>query len=156
MATGAFARGSAWWRGRSARERMLMIAMVAALALYVVVVGVAQPMRLARQDTLADVARHDAALARLAAQPLDGPPVAPDGRSVAAVLTASAVDYDLTIRRIEAQDQGARIEIDDAGFAEVVLWIEELERDHGLRVDAVEMERRPGPGVVGVRMTVTR
>jgi general secretion pathway protein M len=75
---------------------------------------------------------------------------------VAAVVTDSAPAYGLAIRRIETDQAGTRVELDDAGFAEVVLWIEELELQHGLRVVAVEMDRRPEPGVVAARLAVRR
>jgi type II secretory pathway component PulM len=148
---------ASWWRRRSRRERALLAAMAVALAAWLLALGVAQPLLAARAGALAAIARHEAALARLEALPEGGPaPAASDGRPVAAILTGSAPDYDLTIRRIEAEGDGARLEIDDAGFAEIVLWIDELERDHGLRAVAVEMDRRPEPGVVSARLTVRR
>ena len=50
--------------------------MAAALAAYLLFVGAAQPLLAARGEALAAIARHEAALARLAALP-DGDPRRP-------------------------------------------------------------------------------
>ncbi len=129
--------------------------MASGLAAYLLFVGAARPLHAARGEALATIARHEAALARLAALPEGNAPVA-SGEPVTAIVTASAPGYDLTIRRIEAEGEGARLEIEDAGFPELVLWIEELERAHALRLITIEIERRPEPGLVGARLTLGR
>jgi general secretion pathway protein M len=143
-----------WWAQRSPRERVLLAVMAAALGSYGIIAGVAQPLLAARSAALAGIARSDAALARLAVLPTASPGA--DERPAAAILTETAPGYGLSIRRIEAEGDGARLDLGDAGFAEIVLWIDELERAHALRLVAVEMERRPTPGVVGARLTFGR
>ena len=144
---------STWWGRRSGRERVLLAVMASGLAAYLLFVGAARPLHAARGEALATIARHEAVLARLAALPEGIAPVA-SGEPVTAIVTESG--YDLTIRRIEAEGEGARLEIEDAGFPELVLWIEELERAHGLRLITIEIERRPEPGLVGARLTLGR
>jgi general secretion pathway protein M len=144
-----------WWRRRSQRERILLAAMASALAVHLLFAGAARPLLEARATALAAIAQHDAALVRLAGLSEWDEPVA-STEPVTAIVTASAAGYDLTIRRIEAEDEGARLEIEDAGFPELVLWIEELERAHALRLVAIEIDRRPEPGVVGARLTLGR
>jgi general secretion pathway protein M len=145
---------SIWWGRRSARERVLLAVMASALAAYLLLVGAARPLFVARGEALAAIARHEAALARLAALPEGDAPVATGPAT--AVVTETAPDYDLTIRRIEAEGDGARLEVEEAGFPELILWIEELEREHSLRVFAIEIDRRPEPGIVGARLTLGR
>jgi general secretion pathway protein M len=146
---------STWWERRSGRERVLLAVMVSALAAYLLIAGAARPLFAARGEALAAIARHEAALARLAALP-EGNAPAVSGEPVTAVLAGSAPGYGLTIRRIEAEGDGARLEVDGAGFPELILWIEELEREHGLRLVAIEMDPRPEPGLVGARLTFGR
>ena len=73
-------------------------------------------------------------------------------------MTETAPEFDLAIRRIEPEGAGAgaQLVLDDADFASVLLWIEALEQDHRLRLTAVEMDRRPEPGVVAARMSFER
>jgi general secretion pathway protein M len=146
-----------WWTRRNPRERVLLAVLALSVAAYALVVGIAQPLLGARATALSTIAQHDAALARLAAlPPAEVAPADAADRPVTAVVTETAPDYGLTIRRIEAEGDGARLELADAGFPEIVLWIDELERAHGLRLVAVEMDRQPEPGVVSARLTFGR
>lgn len=161
LATGLSARPGlgAWLAKRSPRERLLLVSMMVAAAGYLAIAFVAQPLLGSRTEALAAIGRHDAALARLAAlpAPLATAAAAPaDGRPVSAVATDTAPDFGLAIRRIEPEGDGVRLLLEDADFAAILLWTETLERAHGLRLIAVEMDRRPEPGAVSARMTVTR
>lgn len=147
-----------WWSGRSVRERLLLGGLLAAATAYLVVVGAAQPMLAARDEAVASIARSDAALARLAALPEPGDRQE-DGASdipVTVVVTRTANELGLTIRRIEPEGAGARLSIENADFNAVVTWIAELEIENGLRVVAVEMDRRPDPGIVNATLSVQR
>lgn len=148
---------AAWWMQRSGRERLLLLILGAGLAAYLVVVAVAQPLLAARDAALTRIGSHEVALAQLAALPEGG--VAPrpaDSRPVPAIVTETAPAFDLAIRRIEPEGNGARLVIEDAGFAEILTWIEALEREHGLRLAAIEIDRRPEPGIVSARLTLER
>ena len=96
---------STWWGRRSGRERILLAVMASGLAAYLLFVGAARPLHAARGEALATIARHEAALARLAALPDGNAPVA-SGEPATASSTASAPGYDLTIRRIEGGGRG--------------------------------------------------
>jgi len=145
-----------WWGRRSPRERLLLGVAASVAVAYLLFVGAARPLFAARAEALATIARHDALLARVVAAPEGNVAPVPTSEPVAAVVTATAPGYDLTIRRIEAEGDGARVEIEDAGFPELILWIEELERDHALRVVGIEIDRRAEPGLVGARLTLGR
>ena len=67
---------STWWGRRSGRERVLLAVMASGLAAYLLFVGAARPLLAARGEALATIARHEAALARLAALPDGNAPVA--------------------------------------------------------------------------------
>ena len=148
----------AWWRQRSPRERALLGAMAVAALVYLVAVVVFQPMLAARAEARDRIARADAGLARLAS--LGDEPArmaAPTAdRPVNAVVTETATEFGLTIRRIEPEGDGVRMTIEDADFADIVRWIDEVETRQGLRVTAAEMDRRPEPGVVSASLTVLR
>lgn len=149
-----------WWRGRTARERVLILGMGLALAVYAAIACAVQPMLGSRAAALESIALADAALARLEASPGgDGAAVsarATVARPVTAVLADTATDFGLTILRIEPEGAGARLTLGEADFAELLDWISALEREHGLRLTAVEMDRRPEPGVVAALLTVER
>jgi len=147
-----------WWRTRSSRERWLMLGLAVAGVAYLLSAGLVRPLLAHRAAALDAIGRHEAALAQLAALPegAAAPSAAAFGQPVTAVVTETAPEFGLVIRRIEPEGAGAQLLIEDAGFPEILAWIEALERDRGLRVTAVEMDRRPEPGVVSARLTLER
>ena len=147
-----------WWAQRTARERILIGAMALALGGYLLAVWAVQPLLASRSEALATIAQIDRALAQLASSPesVAAQPAAISDQPVTTIVTETAVEFGMTIRRIETEAAGARLSIDDAAFDNVLRWIEGLETDHGLRVVAVEMDRRPEPGMVSASLTVAR
>lgn len=147
---------SPWWDQRTPRERVLLAALLAVLVCWLGFVLVARPLLDARAEALASIARSEMAMARLAAAPAPAPPVASSAQLVPSILTETATEFGMTIRRIEPETDGAQLTIDDAAFDDVLRWIEALEARHGLRVVALKMDRRPAPGVVSASLTVRR
>ena len=76
---------------------------------------------------------------------------------VPAILTGTAPDFGLAILRIEPEVGGraalcSRMPSSPASSA----GSRALERAHGLRLAALEMDRRPEPGIVSARLTLER
>ncbi|PJN95555.1 hypothetical protein CNY89_07780 [Amaricoccus sp. HAR-UPW-R2A-40] len=147
---------SPWWNQRSPRERVLLAVLLALTVGYLGYAFVARPLLGARTEALASIARSDMALARLAASPGTALPAASPDQLVPSIVTETATQFGMTIRRIEPEDDGARLTIDDADFADVLSWLQTLEDGYGLRVVAVKMDRGSAPGMVHASLTVRR
>lgn len=146
-----------FWKQRNGRERGLLMALTALLAGYGLYAGVLRPLSDIRTAALASIARSEDALAQLASMPLgNGPQVSVSVQPITATVTETAADHGLTIRRMEPEGGGARLTVEDAGFPEILRWIEALEGEYGLRVVTLEMDRRPAPGVVSANLMVQR
>ena len=148
----------AMWARRVPRERWLILALGVVLGAYVLLAWVWGPMRVAREEALASIARSEAALPLLRAAPAGLPASGIQGgdEPVASILTDTAPERGIEISRIEPDAQGARLTVDRVEFAEILRWIETLETDYGLRVTAAEMSRRPEPGTVRATLMVVR
>ena len=82
-------------------------------------------------------------------------PALPDGGNAAPFasrVTESAAAAGLSLSRLEPEGEGLRVTIGEAGFAQVILWLSDLEAERNVLVAAVEMDRRPVPGVVSARV----
>lgn len=146
-----------WWAQRSAREQVLIALATAMLVVYTGVAGGLRPLLAARAEARDAIARYDADLARMAASPDSATAARPDAsRPAATVLTDTAPDFGLDIRRIEAEGDLARVELADAAFADVLGWLDALHRTYALRPVAVEMDRRAAPGIVAARLSFAR
>ena len=83
-------------------------------------------------------------------------PAASPDQLVPAIVTETATQFGMTIRRIEPEEDGARLTIDDADFADVLSWLQTLEDGYALRVVAVKMDRGSAPGMVHASLSVRR
>lgn len=138
----------------SKRERILVLIV---LPLVVLVAGyrfVWQPIEASRAQARADISafrlvQDTAALARQGGAPVA---VAVNDTPLPTRITGSARDAGLTLRRIEPEGQGIRVTLDETPFATVLQWLADLEETHDVAVRAIEVDRRPAPGVVSARL----
>lgn len=148
-----------WVAQRTDRERLLLGAGLILAVSWFGIAVVWQPLQLHRANLEARIARYDSGLAILqnpAFSVADPGAPAADSRPVPIIITDSAAVFQLVIRRLEAEGSGARVVLEEATFEQVILWLEALERDHGLRVGDLEMTRRPAPGIVSVSLGLER
>ena len=78
-----------------------------------------------------------------------------DGRALMALVTRSAGEMGLSLQRFEPSGEDAiRVWLEDAPFAEVAAWLEQLNSSHGVIIDQAAMDRSSEPGRVSVRLTL--
>ncbi|AXS81822.1 type II secretion system protein GspM [Marinobacter sp. Arc7-DN-1] len=79
-----------------------------------------------------------------------------DGRALMALVTRSAGEAGLSLQRFEPGGEGAiRVWLENAPFAEVAAWLENLNTNHGVMVDQAAVDRASEPGRVSARFTLT-
>ncbi len=146
-----------WWEGRELRERLLLTVLLAVLLVSLIVVTVWRPLQSARISLADEITRQEHALYILQAQPATTLSVSVnDERPLATVVTESVAAFQLTIRRLEPEGSSVRVVLEDASFDSVIFWLEAVQRDSGLRVNEMEISRRPAPGVVNAVVSLER
>lgn len=75
-----------------------------------------------------------------------------DAAPFAARVTQSAEAAGLSLRRLEPEGDRLRVAIEEAPFAQVVLWIADLEAEQDVLLAAIEIDRRIVPGTVSARL----
>ena len=143
---------------RTPRERLLLGAMAAVAALALVYLGIWQPLQNARNGYEAAIARQDALKARIAALGSDAAPapVISDPRPPAVIVSEAAASATLAIRRLEPAEDRVRVVLEDADFGAVLVWLDALDRDTGLKVAEIDITRRPEPGTVSTTLMLRR
>ena len=143
---------------RTRRERLLLGAMAVVGALALVYLAVWQPLQNARKGYKAAIARQDALAARIAALGTDtaAAPVISDPRPPAVIVSDAAASAALAIRRLEPAEDRVRVVLEDADFGAVLIWLDGLDRDTGLKVAEIDITRRPDPGVVSTTLMLRR
>ncbi|MCR5874062.1 type II secretion system protein M [Phenylobacterium sp. J426] len=132
-------RMEAWWTGRTARERMLVAVMGAAIAAFALWFGAYRPVALAKAaaERRFDAALEEQAAVRSAAariRRLQAQAAAPPGAAPAAeAVNASAAAAGLTLQRIEPDETGG-VQVAIGGVSSVKLfgWLAALQRDYGV------------------------
>ena len=142
-----------WLATRPLREQGLILACSALIAVYLAVTLLWQPLLAHRAMAVAQISTYEHALGAVARLP----PVtvkAKDARPIARILTETAPDFGLAIRRIDATDIAADLTLEDAAFDSVVLWLDTLEGEHGLSIASLQITRRPQAGLVAATLTL--
>ncbi len=138
----------------STREKILILAVLPLVALFAGYRFVWQPVQAARSEARAEIAAYrlvtdTAALAQRGEAPA---PRAINDTPIATRITRSAEAAGLSLRRIEPDGQGSRVTLDDTPFATVLTWLADLEQTDAVTVRALEIDRRPEPGIVSARL----
>lgn len=142
-----------WLATRPLREQGLMLAAVVLLLVYLGITLLWWPLMAERRAVLARTGQIGHALTAVTGLPARAV-VTRDDRPLARVLTETAPEFGLSIRRIDVTDGGADLTLDDAAFDGVVLWLDALEGQHGMSVAALQITRRPVLGQVAATMTL--
>ncbi len=149
---------TAFWAARTGRERVLLACLAIVCIAYALMVAVWQPLQRHRDTLTSDIARYTRTAAALSDATAQGAVFATPAADtpLPAIITDTAATYQLTIRRLQPTPNAAEVTLEDAAFDAVLLWVEALERDQGLRIVSLTMTRRPEPGLVATTLTVGR
>lgn len=139
----------------TARERLMIGALVVIGGGAAYVEFIHEPLQQARATAQREIAFADRALAAATSitEPLT-PADTTDRPAPARRVTDSARGAGLTLRRIESDGALTRLVLADAEFAALIDWLAMLERDHALIVSSIEVDRRPEPGTVAARIAL--
>ena len=163
----ALARFRAWWGTLAQREQRVLAVGAIVLGLVVLYLGVWEPVAKAQRDrqlALEDARALATMLETLAVEVqrgrgAGGGGTAGAGQSLLSVVDQSRRASGLTKPPTRLQPEGdaiVRIWLDDVPFDALLRWLADLQTRYGVRVDAADIERESGPGLVNARLTLVR
>lgn len=153
-----------WFLGLAPRERLLVGGAAVVFVLLLAYLLVVEPLQQRRAVLERGVVAQRELLAWMhtAVVPLRGDTTAPSssrGQSLFAVVDRSARATVLAgaLQRVQPEGQGnVRVWFNDAPFDDLVRWIATLQRDHGITVNTLSIERTDTAGLVSARLTLER
>jgi general secretion pathway protein M len=147
---------STWFYSRTTREQFLLAGLAAVAAVALLYTAVWSPLSAHRDAAVSDIARYDTLMAevRLAGPAGLDPATGLAQGAQAPSIAGSAADHGLLVRRIEPEGENTRLSFEDAEFARILDWIASMEDAGIARVSAVQIDRRPAPGVVNAQITL--
>ena len=137
------------------RERTLVSLALAGVILAAVLQFVWLPVQAKRAALSAEIAGYAQIIDRIAALGPETPVLqtaAGPATPLSTRVTQSAEVAGLVLRRLEPEGDMLRVTLDDVAFANVILWLSDLEATHAVIVAGIEVDRRPAPGIVSARL----
>jgi general secretion pathway protein M len=154
---------NAWWQGLAERERRLLLVGALLVALLLGWALVWEPLDRSRVDWRQRAVAAEANLQwmRSAAEQLQrqraagGGAVVTDGRSLLARVDSGAREAGLggALLRVEptGPDQ-VRVQFQQAGFDDLMQWLEQIAQQQAVRVSELSVQRAQGVGLVDARV----
>lgn len=154
----------AWWASRAERERQMLSAGAAVLALILAWLAVWEPvtsLHHRREKALAEARSLATRLETLAAESRGVQPAGGGSRqqSLLSVVDQSGKSSGIGKAPSRLQPDGdttVRVWLEDVPFDAVMRWLGELATRHGVQVADAEIERQSGSGLVNARLTLVR
>ena len=137
------------------RERTLVSLALAGVILAATFQFVWLPVQAKRAALSAEIAGYAQIIDRIAALGPETPVLqtaAGPATPLSTRVTQSAEVAGLVLRRLEPEGDMLRVTLDDVAFANVILWLSDLEATHAVIVAGIEVDRRPAPGIVSARL----
>ncbi len=141
-----------YWRAQTAREKVLIVAAAAVLALFAWRMWVWLPLQTARENAYAELESVEMYRAKLAALPADMTPSTRTQAPLRETITSTAAAAELGITRAETTPVGLEVELENTEFAELIVWIDALRRQGGVQVIEAQLSRQPSPGYVTAKL----
>ncbi|HSG91436.1 MAG TPA: type II secretion system protein M [Pseudomonadales bacterium] len=160
-------RGSAagqWFAGQAPRDRLVLTLLAGFLILVTLWLAIWLPIqdglavaRSRHASALVDhrwiLANRDAAAQAAALRGSAGS--ARSGQALLSTVANSARRSGMTLNRFQPEgDDALAVSMDDVAFADLLLWLETLAREEGVRVRQASLDGGEGPGRVRARLVL--
>ena len=146
-----------WWQQLNSREQNLVSIMVTLVMIFVLYIGIWQPLsdslvnankKLVRQQALLTWVTDNTARYKLAKGNTN---TNNSSGSLSGIVNKSANSYKLTITRMQPQGNDLQVWIDSVPFTKLLFWLEHLANKEGLQVQGIDLTHAERTGEVKVR-----
>jgi general secretion pathway protein M len=155
-----------WWSERQPRERSVLAAGAALVALALLYFAIWEPLTGARHNAERDLAQQRAVATRIEQIAAEVEHLRGSGAAAAAnrnLSLVAAVDQSSRLpqlgkapSRIQPEgDREVKVWLDDIAFNAVLDWTQQLQKQYGIAVSSAEIERK-GEGIVSARLSLVR
>ncbi|MEW6983659.1 type II secretion system protein GspM [Colwelliaceae bacterium 6471] len=147
----------AWWQQLNTREQRLVMAMSAAVIVFILYSLIWQPLndgivkaqqKLDRQQELLSWVQENTA--KYQRSKVGGNAKGSSG-SLSSIINRTARNANITVTRIQPQGDDIQVWVDEVSFEQLLQWLERLTNNDGLQVKAIDLDGLDKPGTVRVR-----
>ncbi|MCE0493862.1 type II secretion system protein M [Vibrio salinus] len=153
-----FPRIKNWWFALSTREQKLMVVMAVIVIVFFAYAGIWRPIYqgaeearsrlVSEQKLLSWVKNHANQIISL--RQTSGQSATKD-MPFNQVITTSSKQYGLTLIRIQPRENSYQVWFEPASFNRFLKFIDYLQRQYGIRVEALDVEKAKQPGLIEIK-----
>ncbi len=145
-----------WYSELTSRERLLLIVCAFVLSVGGIYRLAWMPLQADRELQSARIVRLDRALAAVQTLPKGGALAqSPTTGSISAILGETAGKQGFVLKKVEVQPDGsATVSLDAVPFDQLILWLDGLNRTHGITIGDVSIGKTEAPGRVTVAVAL--
>ncbi len=147
-----------WWYGLAQREQRLILIALPLVLLGIFYWGLWQPLHQAQQKNVVALQQiQQQLLAFQQARPLLAQgSVSPSrqGGSLAQIVSGSARRFNVTVSRMQPQNEQLQLVLEDIAFDKLLPWLHQLRYENGVRLINLDISVTDKPGIVRVRRMV--
>ncbi|WP_077283558.1 type II secretion system protein GspM [Cognaticolwellia aestuarii] len=145
-----------WWQQLNLREQRLIMAMAAAISVFILYGLIWQPLNENIASSKLKIERQQALLSWVEdntkrykqAKLTNG---SRSGASLSSIVNRTSRQNDIIITRMQPQADDLQVWIDEISFNQLLTWLEQLASREGLRVKNIDLSLADEQGVVRVR-----
>ncbi|MGB1200425.1 MAG: type II secretion system protein M [Cognaticolwellia aestuarii] len=145
-----------WWQQLNLREQRLIMAMAAAISVFILYGLIWQPLNENIASSKLKIERQQALLSWVEdntkrykqAKLTSG---SRSGASLSSIVNRTSRQNDIIITRMQPQADDLQVWIDEISFNQLLTWLEQLASREGLRVKNIDLSLADEQGVVRVR-----
>lgn len=150
-----------WYQSQNKRDQLIIKALSAFVVICLIIVLFIQPMYASRNAAEASLERSLKAYELLAENAHKFTPAkrasGGGGNSpIMSTVTSQARQQGFELKRVEPDNTGLRVWLDNVPFDSAIRWLEELTSRHGIQVAQINVDKSGKPGRVNLRATLTR
>lgn len=151
-----------WFSRFTGREQLSLLALAAALVLFLAYHLLWSPLSTARDDmarrnvaTAESLQRVSAMVSQISRQRDAGGAAGSGGRSVTALVNQSAVSEGLSVTRLQPNSRGeVQVRFEAAAFDALLRWLNQLETEEGALITELSLSESGTPGRVNATVRV--
>ena len=147
-----------YWRSLKEQEQQLVMIAGAVFVIFVLVMGIFRPLNnaieKAEQDNIKQqelLAWVDESIIKLKAS---GSARVTNDRSLSQIVNSTRNRYQITISKMQPNDNSLRLTIDSVEFNKLVEWLDELVNSQGVLIENLDLSKDDKSGFVRVRRLV--
>ena len=147
-----------YWRSLKEQEQQLVVVAGVIFVIFILVMGVFRPLNAAiekaEQDTIKQqelLAWVDESIVKLKAS---GSARVANDRSLSQIVNSTRNRYQITISKMQPNDNSLRLTIDSVEFNKLVEWLDELVNSQGVLIENLDISKDDKSGFVRVSRLV--